>query len=261
MTTNFQFCSLTVTEPLRAEIYKIKAQQHSPEFVSSVTWRMILLTLVLIAFGYLYIANILQEEGSQLGNATSWHRSRVTTVRFEPGDDLKISLLEFIKQHKCSAASIITGVGSLCRVRLRLASASADEANDFFEDKDGRYEIVGLVGTMEYTQESDSSYGHMHISLADKDGKVIGGHLMEGCSIYTTAEVTVMEIPRLKYSRVFDVRSGFKELLVSEADGYIAHKVLRTYEKGLTLLWNRLTNYFLIAGSDTCMTSNCGNSV
>jgi len=50
---------------------------------------------------------------------------------------------------------------------------------------EGPFEIVSLVGVIA------SPHAHLHISLSDSKGQVIGGHLVEDDIIYTTAEVNI----------------------------------------------------------------------
>jgi hypothetical protein len=50
----------------------------------------------------------------------------------------------------------------------------------------GKFEIVSLSGTL------SSSGHHVHMSIADCDGNVFGGHLMEGCLVRTTAEIVLV---------------------------------------------------------------------
>ena len=73
---------------------------------------------------------------------------------------------------------------------------------------EGKFEIVSLVGTFSL----DGC--HLHISLSDKDGNVIGGHLKEGCAIFTTAEIVISEIENMVFFREMDESTGFKELIV-----------------------------------------------
>jgi predicted DNA-binding protein with PD1-like motif len=55
---------------------------------------------------------------------------------------------------------------------------------------------------------------HIHISVSDSNGRVIGGHLLEGCIIDTTAELIVHSYPGFQFSREFDSTTGFTELTV-----------------------------------------------
>ncbi len=55
---------------------------------------------------------------------------------------------------------------------------------------------------------------HLHISLAEKHGKVIGGHLAEDCIIYTTAEIVIGTSEEFSFLRTLDQTTGYKELEV-----------------------------------------------
>ena len=69
-------------------------------------------------------------------------------------------------------------------------------------------EIVSLVGTI-------SGGGHLHVSLADSTGKLLGGHLLE-LTVDTTAEIVIGDCSSLSFDRVLDDTTGFHELTVSE---------------------------------------------
>ena len=98
------------------------------------------------------------------------------TFRLKPGQDLFDSIVLLLKEKNIRAGCVLSGVGSLTHVTLRLAN------RDFFSEYDGHYEIVSITGTV-------SIHGsHLHISASGGDGETIGGHLVSGCVIYTTAE-------------------------------------------------------------------------
>lgn len=73
----------------------------------------------------------------------------------------------------------------------------------------GRHEIVSLVGTL-------ADEGHLHASLSDKDGKVVGGHVMGNMIVFTTAEVVIGNCDMLSFTREIDDETGFDELVVKE---------------------------------------------
>jgi uncharacterized protein len=56
--------------------------------------------------------------------------------------------------------------------------------------------------------------GHFHISIAGPDGKVIGGHLLEGNVIYTTAEIAIAALGDVVFSREPDAYYGYRELVI-----------------------------------------------
>lgn len=102
--------------------------------------------------------------------------SIIHAIRLKPGEDVKQSLQNFVALNSIEAGWIVTCAGSLTEYNIRFAN-QPDGAGGT-----GHFEIVSLTGTL-------SMYGsHIHISISDSTGKTIGGHLLEGCKVYTTAE-------------------------------------------------------------------------
>lgn len=129
--------------------------------------------------------------------------SRVYALRLPPGADLKPSLLAFAREHGLRAASVVTCVGSLKRAHLRFAD---QEKGTVLE---GKYEIVSLVGTF-----SSDAGGHLHLSISDGQGHTVGGHLLDGNLVYTTAEITLLEATDLEFRREPDSLTGYQELRI-----------------------------------------------
>ena len=128
--------------------------------------------------------------------------AKVYALRLHPGDDLKIKLSEFVKENKIKAGYIITCVGSLSKVTLRLANRN--ETQTWKEN----FEITSLTGTL------SPDGNHLRISVADKEGVTIGGHLMDGSIISTTAEIIIGEAPDLIFRRELDSVTTLKELKI-----------------------------------------------
>lgn len=124
------------------------------------------------------------------------------SFRLRPGQDLKAELDAFVKQQRIEAGAMLTCVGSLTDVTLRLANQDGPSVWQ------GHFEIVSLVGTL------STNGSHLHLSVSDSTGRTIGGHLLEGCSIYTTAEIVVGVMPSLRYVREPDPTFGYRELVV-----------------------------------------------
>ena len=60
----------------------------------------------------------------------------------------------------------------------------------------------------------------MHISVSDENGVTVGGHLLPGNIIYTTAEITMVEMRDALFKRELDdgpSGSGYYELKVYKA--------------------------------------------
>ncbi len=120
--------------------------------------------------------------------------------RLHPGQDLKKEIDRLIENQKIKAACILTCVGSLTRAMLRFANQENPE------ELKGHFEIVSLTGLL------STEGSHCHIAIADEQGKTFGAHLMDGCIIYTTAEIVIGVIPDCSFLRKFDPQTGYPEL-------------------------------------------------
>ncbi len=127
---------------------------------------------------------------------------KVFALRLRPGQDLRKEIERFTREKSIKAGFVITTVGSLEKVTLRLA----DQKNT--SSFEGKFEIVSLVGTL--SQDGV----HLHISLSDSAGRTIGGHLVEGCQIYTTAEIVIGEARGIVFGRAADKLTGYEELTI-----------------------------------------------
>ena len=124
------------------------------------------------------------------------------TFRLTPGQDLFDSIQAFVMEKHVQAGCVLSGVGSLRHATIRLANQNHNS------DFDGPFEIVSITGTL-------SIHGsHLHISIADGDGRTIGGHFESGCKIYTTAEIVIMAFNDVVYKRELAGDSGYEELTV-----------------------------------------------
>jgi len=131
---------------------------------------------------------------------------RTCAVRLTPGTDLKAGLADLVTAQDLRAACILTGVGSLARARLRLPAAAGEA--DAFAEFEEPMEIVSLAGTL-------SPEGmHVHISLSRRDGACVGGHLVAGCIVHTTAELVIGDLTEVEFRRPTDPATGYGELSV-----------------------------------------------
>ncbi|MBL8062496.1 MAG: DNA-binding protein [Anaerolineales bacterium] len=128
---------------------------------------------------------------------------RSHTFRLKPGQDLFDSIEDYVSQNNIQAGCTLSSVGSLTHATLRLANR---EYNNEYE---GHFEIVSMSGTV-------SVHGsHLHIAISDGNGVTIGGHLVSGCKIYTTAEIILLELDDVVYKReMYENDSGYEELVV-----------------------------------------------
>ncbi|KOO16401.1 DNA-binding protein [Vibrio xuii] len=129
-------------------------------------------------------------------------------VRLVKGDDLKLAIQRLVEVHQIQAGSIASCVGCFSQFNIRLAGATQTiQLNEPLE-------IVSVMGTL--TPE----HQHIHLSVAKESGEVVGGHLMEGCLIDTTAELIIHSYHNLSFEREFDEQTGFTELVVHHQQGF-----------------------------------------
>ena len=131
-------------------------------------------------------------------------------VRLTPGIDLNAALERLTREFGLCAGCILTCVGGLSAARLRMPGAVGEA--EVFKAFDEPMEIVSLSGTL-------SPDGvHVHISLARRDGAVVGGHLVDGCIVNTTVELAISELEDVEFRRPLDPVTGYDELSVQPKD-------------------------------------------
>ncbi len=122
--------------------------------------------------------------------------------RLRRGSDLLKALQEYARTRRIAAGTVVSGVGCVTRARVRDASGvTVRELNEPLE-------IVSLMGTL------STARTHLHIALAREDLTVLGGHLMEGCIVNTTAEVVLLELDGVRFGAEWDGETGYDELAI-----------------------------------------------
>ena len=125
--------------------------------------------------------------------------------RLTPGQDLRHEIQQYVIEKKIKAGWIVTCVGSLISYAIRFANQAVNNTGT------GHFEIVSLAGTV------SSNGSHLHICISDPTGRTIGGHLSEGCIIFTTAEIVLSSTDELEFMREADEKSGWNELKIQSA--------------------------------------------
>lgn len=138
------------------------------------------------------------------GNVSTSTGFVICALRLSPGTDVKEHLQAFTQAQGISAGCIVTAVGSLRQASLRFAG---QEITNVFK---GQFEIASLTGTL------CPDGLHLHIAISDPQGHTLGGHVMPGCLVYTTAEIMVGVLSGIQFQRVHDPETGYRELKVNQ---------------------------------------------
>ncbi|MDR0957289.1 MAG: DNA-binding protein [Candidatus Nomurabacteria bacterium] len=131
---------------------------------------------------------------------------KIFTLRLKTSEKLRATLQKFCADNGILAGGIVTCVGALSSATLRMAGATptAQDVRTYDED----FEIVSLVGTL---TDNDC---HLHLSIANRDGAVIGGHLKEA-TINITTEIVILDDRDKIYATELD-DTGFTCLSIKE---------------------------------------------
>ena len=124
-------------------------------------------------------------------------------LRLKPNQDVKLELLRYAQERNIKTASIVSAVGSVSSMKVRIA-----DGRTIVSDTHNR-EVLSLSGTL------INGKIHTHIGAISTRMDVFGGHLMEGCIVHTTMEITLLDLSEdVQAERIFDSETGYDELNV-----------------------------------------------
>lgn len=125
----------------------------------------------------------------------------------KPGQDIRTVIEEVVAEQNISAATVMSCVGALSHARLRMAGTGKEKQD--VHDYEGEFEIVSLIGNM------GPGRTHLHMSIADKQGSVIGGHIKTGGNIIAiTAELVLAVEDTLRFIERHDASVGWNNLVI-----------------------------------------------
>ncbi len=132
--------------------------------------------------------------------AVSGHAGPVHVLRLLPGEDIRSTLEGWVRNAGIEGAGVVSAVGSLSVAHLRYAGRADGILTT------GDLEVCGLSGTL-------SQHGlHLHLSIADRNGAMVGGHLLKGSVVRTTLELVIQEIGDVRLLRTHDPKTSYDEL-------------------------------------------------
>ncbi|MFC1887392.1 PPC domain-containing DNA-binding protein [Candidatus Cloacimonadota bacterium] len=110
-------------------------------------------------------------------------------LRFEIGEEIVTELQKFCEKEKVKLG-FIQAIGAVNKAVVGFFHTGSKKY--LSNELKGDHEITSLTGTI--TEMNDSPYLHLHISLADEENNVIGGHLNEAyVSVTCEMIITVLK--------------------------------------------------------------------
>jgi predicted DNA-binding protein with PD1-like motif len=123
-------------------------------------------------------------------------------LRLNPGDDVRAAVVAALRDSGHAAGFVLQGIGSLSVAQLRYAGMPEPA------ELRGDLEILTLAGSV------SPDGAHLHMSVSDAQGRVLGGHVGPGCIVRTTAELLLALLPGRRFARAFDPQTGYQELKI-----------------------------------------------
>ncbi len=162
---------------------------------------------------------------------------RVLAIRMAPGDDLFGTTLKICKEKDVKAGVILSVAASLQKAVLRNVWQFPDPfpINDecrIFTPINGPLELLQMSGNITQT-EAGEPYLHAHvtISMGRPEATCFGGHLVEGCTIFSTCEMVLAELSDISFMRLMDQHTLVGEVFGIEANGKSEADVQRAIEE------------------------------
>jgi len=123
------------------------------------------------------------------------HRSNEKTIiRFDIGDKFPEALAEWCEKEKVESAAIVAGIGMLENIEIGRYNGREYEKQIVKPSS----EILSLQGNV--SMKEGKPFVHLHVSLADEEMYVMGGHLFSG-TVSITIELVMLELPA-KFVRI-----------------------------------------------------------
>jgi predicted DNA-binding protein with PD1-like motif len=141
----------------------------------------------------------------------------VVAIRLGPGCDLIKSLEEIARTNNIRSGVVLSGAGSFRQVTLRNVRSYPDEfpvtdRNRIYTPKNEPLELLALSGNI--ANKGGEVHIHCHITISSglDDGQAYGGHLIEGCLVFSYCEVVIAEVTGLEIKREVDPETRALEL-------------------------------------------------
>ncbi|MCK4594986.1 DNA-binding protein [bacterium] len=122
-------------------------------------------------------------------------------VRVPRGEELVAHVDDLINEHGIEQG-FISGIGAVSEATIGFYDQDTHEYREL--DLTGGIEIVSLLGNI--SQKEGRSHAHLHIGLADHEGRMYGGHL-SGARVFLT-ELVIVEFTGRELERVPDEATG-----------------------------------------------------
>ena len=127
---------------------------------------------------------------------------RVICVKLNEGEDILGGIMKLVNQMKITSATFYA-IGAVKKAIF-----------GYYKDKkykkiikDETLEIISCTGNIAINNKTDEKIIHCHIVLGNSMGNSYGGHVMSGCIVSPTLEITMFELENQLY-REYDSKTN-----------------------------------------------------
>lgn len=138
----------------------------------------------------------------------SAEEDNIVIIKLDDGEDLLKMLGIVIEKHKISSAVILSGIGMLSDLEIGYYNGEK-YINESFIDP---MELLSMNGSI---TEGEENRIHLHVSLANNEHEVMGGHLMKA-KVCVLNEIVLLKLNDIKLTRKLNEKSGLMELAISD---------------------------------------------
>ncbi|MGB9703675.1 MAG: PPC domain-containing DNA-binding protein [Candidatus Micrarchaeia archaeon] len=131
-------------------------------------------------------------------------------VRMEDGEDFFEGLEKIVKQNKIKGGFLFATLGQFKNVEI--AYFLKEKKEYIKKDFNDIFEIVNLSGNISYFE--NNFLPHVHVVLANKNFKCVGGHLNKA-TVCSTLEMLILTT-KTRFIKKIDKTTGLKILNFSE---------------------------------------------
>ena len=124
----------------------------------------------------------------------SFDCKKVWIIRVDPGEDVLLSIRNFISQNGIKQGIVVMGYGTLSKVSMHWVTHNQFPPSNRYEKWEDGIEILSLNGIVVDGEP------HIHFTASTSSG-AFGGHMEEGCICYVLCEIGFIEVDGANMTR------------------------------------------------------------
>lgn len=129
-------------------------------------------------------------------------------IKLDDGEDVFEAFEMVTDKHKLESALILSGIGMLRELEIGYYDGEKYQLARFVDPM----ELLSMHGSITKGKENRI---HAHVSLANREHNVFGGHLMRA-KVCVLNEIVLLRMNQVELSRKLNQKSGLMELEISE---------------------------------------------